>query len=43
MKKMSKMAAKLAYEVAKKEANQGCGFFFFQEKLSEKVKKLRKF
>ncbi|SES69498.1 AgrD family cyclic lactone autoinducer peptide [[Clostridium] polysaccharolyticum] len=38
-----KLIAKAAYEVAKKEANQGCGFFFYQKKLPGKVAALRKF
>ncbi len=38
-----KMIAKLAYEEAKRSANQGCGFFFYQDKLPDKVAKMRKF
>lgn len=40
---MKKTIAKLAYAVAKKEANQGCQWLFFQHKQPEEVKKLRKF
>lgn len=40
---MKKLVAKFAYEISKREANQGCGFFLYQKKLPDKVKKLRKF
>lgn len=38
----NELIAKFAYLEAKKSANQGCPFIFYQEKLPEKVKKLKK-
>lgn len=40
---INKIAADLVYETAVKQANSSCTFFFYQPKLPEKVKKLRKF
>ena len=40
---MKKTLAKIAYAVAKKEANQGCQWLFFQHNQPAKVKELRKF
>lgn len=40
---MKKLIAKLAYAEARRSANQGCGFFFYQDTLPAKVAKLRKF
>ena len=37
------LVAKAAYEAACKNVNQACFYFFYQQKLPEKVKKLRKF
>ena len=37
------MVVKAAYNAAEKNANSVCGFFFYQPKQSDAVKKLRKF
>ena len=37
------LVAKAAYEAAAKNVNQMCGYFFYQPKVPEKAKKLRKF
>lgn len=38
-----KIIAKAAYMAAEKEINSACQYFFYQSKLPDKVKKLRKF
>ena len=40
---MNQVVARAAYGTAANNANSVCGFFFYQPKLPEKVKKLRKF
>lgn len=40
---LEKMVVKAAYNAAEKNANSVCGFFFYQPKQSDAVKKLRKF
>lgn len=40
---VDKLIAKAAYQQARGIANTGCIWFFYQPKLSEKLKKLRKF
>lgn len=42
-KQLEKMVVKAAYNAAEKNANSVCGFFFYQPKQSDAVKKLRKF
>ena len=42
-KHIEKMVVKAAYNAAEKNANSVCGFFFYQPKQSDAVKKLRKF
>ena len=37
------LVAKAAYEAAAKNVNQMCTYFFYQPRVPEKVKKLRKF
>ena len=39
---LKKILAKSAYQLAKKNANEVCPFFFYQKQLPEKVKKLKK-
>lgn len=40
---IKKVVAKAAYNTAVKSANRNCSFFFYQTKLPDMVKKLRKF
>lgn len=40
---IGKVTAKIAYDTAEKNANSICTWVFYQPKLPEKVKKLRKF
>lgn len=40
---LEKMVVKAAYNAAEKNANSVCGFFFYQPKQPDAVKKLRKF
>ena len=42
-KQLEKMVVKAAYNAAEKNANSMCGFFFYQPKQPDAVKKLRKF
>lgn len=41
--KLEKVVANMAYETAKTSASYVCTWFFYQPKLPEAVKKLRKF
>ena len=40
---IGKVTAKIAYDTAEKNANSICTWVFYQPKLPEKVKKLRRF
>jgi hypothetical protein len=40
---MAKFLANIAKQIATKNVNSACTLFFYQPKLSEKIKKLRKF
>lgn len=42
-KVMKNVVRKIIYNVASKSANSGCTIFFYQPKIPEAVKKLRKF
>ncbi len=43
MRHIKKVVANAAYSSAVRSANRNCTYFFYQSKLPEKVKKLRKF
>lgn len=43
MRHIKKVVANAAYSSAVRSANRNCTYFFYQSKLPEKEKKLRKF